>query len=233
MSLMGELMSQAKVIRPELNTTNSSARARKIVNFEAEYYLNALVALGALIFLAPLMIIVALAVFLQDGGPIVFAHRRIGKDGQAFPCLKFRSMAVDAERRLAELLASDPAARAEWAASHKLKADPRVTPLGDFLRRSSLDELPQLFNVLRGEMSLVGPRPVVHAESAHYGHWFESYCSVRPGITGLWQVSGRSDVSYRQRVALDVLYVRRKCLAMDFGILVQTVPAVFLRRGSC
>jgi exopolysaccharide production protein ExoY len=230
---MGELMSQAKVIRPELTTTSSSVRARRIVNFEAEYFLNALVALGGLVFLAPLMIVVALAVYLQDGGPIFFAHRRIGKDGRAFPCLKFRSMAVDAEARLAHLLATDPAARAEWTASHKLKADPRVTKLGDFLRRSSLDELPQLFNVLRGEMSLVGPRPVVHAESAHYGHWFDSYCSVRPGITGLWQVSGRSDVSYRQRVALDVLYVRRKCLAMDFGILVQTVPAVFLRRGSC
>jgi len=230
---MGEMMSQAKVIRPELTTANRSTSARKVVNFEAEYFLNALIAFGALIFLAPLMIVVALAVYLQDGGPIFFAHRRIGKDGRPFPCLKFRSMAVDAEARLQQLLASDPAARAEWTANHKLKFDPRVTKLGDFLRRSSLDELPQLFNVLRGEMSLVGPRPVVHAESAHYGHWFDTYCSVRPGITGLWQVSGRSDVSYRQRVALDVLYVRRKCLAMDFGILVQTVPAVFMRRGSC
>ena len=232
MRLMGEMMSQAKVIRPELTTANRS-HTRKVVNFEAEYFLNALVAFGALIFLAPLMLAVAAAVYLQDGGPIFFAHRRIGKDGRPFPCLKFRSMAVDAEARLQHLLASDPAARAEWNANHKLKADPRVTRLGDFLRRSSLDELPQLFNVLRGEMSLVGPRPVVHAESAHYGHWFDIYCSVRPGITGLWQVSGRSDVSYRQRVALDVLYVRRKCLAIDFGILVQTVPAVFLRRGSC
>jgi exopolysaccharide production protein ExoY len=233
MRLMGEMMSQAKVIRPELTTADRAANARRVVNFEAEYFLNALIAFGALIFLAPLMLAVALAVHMQDRGPIFFAHRRIGRDGRAFPCFKFRSMAVDAEARLADLLARDPAARAEWTASHKLKVDPRVTKLGDFLRRSSLDELPQLFNVLRGEMSLVGPRPVVHAESAHYGHWFDSYCSVRPGITGLWQVSGRSDVSYRQRVALDVLYVRRKCLAMDFGILVQTVPAVFLRRGSC
>ena len=132
---MGELMSQAKVIRPELNTTNASVRTRRIVNFEAEYFLNALIALGALVFLAPLMIVVALAVYLQDGGPIFFAHRRIGKDGRAFPCLKFRSMAVDAEARLKQLLATDPAARAEWTASHKLKVDPRVTPLGDFLRR--------------------------------------------------------------------------------------------------
>lgn len=226
-------MSQAKVLRSDLRSIDKAAETRALRRFDLEYFLNAFIACGALVFLAPLMLVVAAAVYLQDRGPILFAHRRIGKDGHAFPCLKFRSMAVDAEARLAELLANDPDARQEWTANHKLKVDPRVTPLGDFLRRSSLDELPQLFNVLRGEMSLVGPRPVVHAEATHYGRWFRNYCSVRPGITGLWQVSGRSDVCYRQRVALDVLYVRRKSLVMDFGILVQTVPAVFLRRGSC
>ena len=226
-------MSQTKVFQTDLAAVGQSSRSRKLEERDLEYFLNALLAAGALLFLAPLMIIISLMVFLHDGGPIFFAHRRVGRGGRSFPCLKFRSMATDAEARLEKLLAADPEAQQEWAASHKLRADPRITRIGDFLRRSSLDELPQLINVLRGEMSLVGPRPVVHAESAHYGHWFESYCSVRPGITGLWQVSGRSDVCYRRRVALDVLYVRRKSLAMDFGILVQTVPAVLLHRGSC
>jgi lipopolysaccharide/colanic/teichoic acid biosynthesis glycosyltransferase len=227
------MMSEAKVFESDLTATKTSARARKVGDFDAEYFLNAFIACGALLFLAPLMIAVALAVYLHDGGPIFFAHRRIGRNGRPFPCLKFRSMAVDAEARLERLLATDLQAQREWAATHKLRVDPRITRIGDFLRRSSLDELPQFLNVLRGEMSLVGPRPVVQAEAKHYGRWFGNYCSVRPGITGLWQVSGRSDVSYRQRVALDVLYVRRKSLVMDFGILVQTVPAVLARRGSC
>ena len=227
------MMSQAKVFRTDPSALGGSVRARRLANRDLEYFLNAFLALGALLFLAPLMIAVALAVHLHDGGPIFFAHRRIGRGGRHFPCLKFRSMAVDAEARLEKLLASDPQAQREWAANHKLQVDPRVTKVGDFLRRSSLDELPQLLNVLRGEMSLVGPRPVVHAEAVHYGRWFDSYCSVRPGITGLWQVSGRSDVCYRRRVALDVLYVRRKSLAMDMGILVRTVPAVLLHKGSC
>ncbi len=140
-------------------------------------------------------------------------------------------MAIDAEQRLQQLLATDATARAEWALDHKLKRDPRITPLGQFLRTSSLDELPQLFNVLRGEMSLVGPRPVVQAESVKYGSRFKAYCSVRPGITGLWQVSGRNDVSYRRRVAMDVLYARYKSLPLDFKILLLTVPAVLLKRG--
>jgi lipopolysaccharide/colanic/teichoic acid biosynthesis glycosyltransferase len=178
------------------------------------------------------MIAVGMAVYLGDGGPMFFAHRRVGRHGVPFPCLKFRSMAIDADLRLERLLAADVEARREWDADHKLRADPRVTPVGDFLRRSSLDELPQLFNVLRGDMSLVGPRPIVQAEAAKYGRRFKSYCKVRPGITGLWQVSGRNDVCYRERVALDVLYARRKSLAMDAGILIKTVPAVLLRRGS-
>jgi lipopolysaccharide/colanic/teichoic acid biosynthesis glycosyltransferase len=210
-----------------------SSSSPEPAGLDLEHLTNALIAFAILVFAAPLMVAVAVAVFLEDGGPILFAHQRVGRGGRGFPCLKFRSMAVDAEARLEQVLAADPGARAEWAANHKLQNDPRITAVGDFLRRSSLDELPQLLNVLRGEMSLVGPRPVVQAEAAHYGHWFDSYCAVRPGITGLWQVSGRSDTRYRQRVALDVLYVRRKSLSMDFTILVRTVPAVLLRRGSC
>jgi lipopolysaccharide/colanic/teichoic acid biosynthesis glycosyltransferase len=194
--------------------------------------MNIIVALVALIFLAPVMIAVAMSVFAQDGGPILFAHRRIGRGGRHFLCLKFRTMAVDAERRLADLLAADPDARAEWERDHKLRDDPRVTGLGAFLRRSSLDELPQLFNVLRGEMSLVGPRPIVDAEVAKYGHRFGHYCAVKPGITGLWQVSGRNDTSYRTRIALDCVYARERSLLLDSYIILSTVPAVLSRRGS-
>ena len=194
--------------------------------------LNVMVALLALVFLLPVMLFVALAVFAQDGGPILFAHRRIGLNGRTFPCLKFRSMAVDAEERLAALLASDPTARAEWEADHKLRRDPRVTHLGAFLRKTSLDELPQLINVLRGEMSLVGPRPIVEAEVPKYGRRFRNYCQVKPGITGLWQVSGRNDTSYRTRVALDCVYARRRNIGLDAYIIAATVPAVLTRRGS-
>jgi len=194
--------------------------------------MNAVLAVIALVFLAPVMLAVALAVFLQDGGPVLFAHRRIGRNGRYFHCLKFRSMASDAERRLTELLATDPAARQEWERDHKLRNDPRVTKLGAFLRKSSLDELPQLINVLRGEMSLVGPRPIVDAEVAKYGRRFANYCAVKPGITGLWQVSGRNDTSYRTRVALDCVYAKRRNLFLDSFIILCTVPAVLTRRGS-
>jgi lipopolysaccharide/colanic/teichoic acid biosynthesis glycosyltransferase len=194
--------------------------------------MNALIAIIALIFLAPVMLAVAVAVFMQDGGPPVFAHRRIGRGGRYFYCLKFRSMAIDAERRLNDLLASDPQARAEWDKDHKLRNDPRVTRLGAFLRKSSLDELPQLFNVLKGEMSLVGPRPIVDAEVAKYGRRFASYCAVKPGITGLWQVSGRNDVSYRTRVALDCIYARSYSPRLYLWIVIVTIPAVLSRNGS-
>jgi lipopolysaccharide/colanic/teichoic acid biosynthesis glycosyltransferase len=194
--------------------------------------MNFLIALVALIFLAPLMITVALLVYAQDGGPAIFAHKRLGKGGRHFRCLKFRSMAMDAEERLADLLARDPAARAEWEKDHKLRNDPRVTKLGAFLRKSSLDELPQLFNVLRGEMSLVGPRPIVDAEVTKYGRRFRHYCAVKPGITGLWQVSGRNDTSYRSRVAMDCIYAERRNTLLDAKIILATVPAVLLSRGS-
>ncbi len=199
---------------------------------DQEFILNFTAAIFLLLFFAPLMLAVALAVFVQDGGPIIFAHRRLGRGGRFFSCLKFRSMATDAQTRLHLLLAANPEARAEWDRDHKLRNDPRITRLGDFLRRSSLDELPQLFNVLRGEMSLVGPRPIVEAEARRYGRRIRHYCSVRPGITGLWQVSGRNDTSYRRRVAIDVVYSRNKSLLLDARILLMTIPAVLLRRGS-
>jgi lipopolysaccharide/colanic/teichoic acid biosynthesis glycosyltransferase len=178
------------------------------------------------------MILVALAIWCQDRGPVFFAHRRIGRHGRRFSCLKFRSMAIDAPERLRDVLAADSEARAEWERDHKLRNDPRVTQLGVFLRKTSLDELPQLINVVRGEMDLVGPRPIVDGEIVKYGSRFKHYCSVNPGITGLWQVSGRSDTSYRSRVAMDCLYARSKSLPLDLWILLATVPAVLLRKGS-
>lgn len=194
--------------------------------------MNCGIAAVALLFFLPLMVLVALMVWVHDRGPILFAHRRIGRGGRYFPCLKFRSMAVDAQERLQALLDTDPAARAEWERDHKLRNDPRVTKLGAFLRKTSLDELPQLINVLRGDMDLVGPRPIVDAEVGKYGRRFKAYCAVNPGITGLWQVSGRNDTSYRARVAMDCVYARSKTPALDLWVMVCTVPAVLMRKGS-
>jgi len=189
-------------------------------------------AIALLILFGPLMTLIAITVFITDPGPILFRQPRIGRDGQMFKCLKFRTMSVDAEQRLAALLKSDAVARAEWERDHKLRRDPRVVGIGRFLRRSSLDELPQLFNVLWGEMSLVGPRPIVEAEACRYGKYLIYYCAVRPGITGLWQISGRNDVHYRRRVALDVVYARKCKVADNLRILFLTVPCVLGARGS-
>jgi len=211
----------------QLSTTD--VRARRL---EASRGLDIALSLGLLLFALPLMLVVAIAIKVQDGGPILFGHGRIGRGGRTFRCWKFRSMVVDAEARLAAVLASDPAARAEWEADHKLRRDPRITPLGVFLRVTSIDELPQLLNVLAGDMSLVGPRPIVMAEVARYGRWFRHYCQVRPGITGLWQVSGRNDVDYRRRVAMDVLFAKSRSAKRYLWILIMTVPAVAKRQGS-
>ena len=191
-----------------------------------------LVAAILLVLFAPLL--AALAVLVRrDGGPALYRHQRIGADGRMFACIKFRTMVVDAERQLRRLLDADPRAAAEWADGQKLANDPRITRIGSFLRRSSLDELPQLFNVLRGEMSLVGPRPIVAAEAARYGADIQYYYEAKPGITGLWQVSGRSDTGYAVRVKLDVWYVRNWTLWHDIAILFKTIPAVFWQRGAC
>ncbi len=185
----------------------------------------------ALVILAPLMVLIALAIRIQGGGTALFGQQRIGRGGYRFVCFKFRSMIPDAEAKLADYLAAHPEARAEWDADHKLRYDPRVTGFGHFLRKSSLDELPQLLNVLRGHMSLVGPRPIVDAEVSRYGRYFNHYCQVRPGLTGLWQVMGRNDVSYRRRVAIDVTFVRLRSTRLYFQILARTVPAVLNKTG--
>ncbi|MFO6448750.1 sugar transferase [Erythrobacter sp. NE805] len=194
--------------------------------------LDIVIAALALAFFLPLFAVTAIAIKLTDPGPVLFGHRRIGLGGKSFRCWKFRSMVVDAEARLANILANDPEAAREWAEQQKLTDDPRVTRLGNFLRRSSLDELPQLWNVLVGEMSIVGPRPIVETEAARYGPHFALYCLVRPGITGLWQISGRSDIHYFERVLLDVRYVSSRTTWRDLRIIVLTVPSVLAARGS-
>ena len=186
----------------------------------------------AIVFISPLLLCIAVLLKIKDPGPIFFAQNRIGRDGREFRCLKFRTMVVDAQERLDALLTSDPVAAQEWRMSQKLKDDPRVTPLGDFLRRSSLDELPQLFNIFKGEMSIVGPRPIVRNEAARYGDMYDFYLSTRPGLTGLWQISGRSDTSYDERVNLDVTYVRDWSVTTDIKIMAMTVPAVLFSKGA-
>ena len=189
-------------------------------------------AIAFLLLFAPFMLVVALLALAFQGRPILFAQKRLGKNGAPFPCFKFRTMAPDGQRVLDEHLAANPAARREWAATQKLTNDPRITPLGHVMRKLSVDELPQFINVVRGEMSLVGPRPIVASEIRFYGQHIDAYQSVRPGITGPWQVGGRSNTSYARRVQLDVEYVRDWSLTKDMLILAKTVPAVLSSDGS-
>lgn len=187
----------------------------------------------ALVLASPLMLAAALAIGLTMGRPVIFSHQRVGLHGRLFRCYKFRTMVNGAQDRLDTYLSNNPEASTMWAEQQKLPDDPRVTPLGHLLRRSSIDELPQLFNVLRGEMSCVGPRPVTNSElSDRYGNRARYYRKTRPGLTGLWQVSGRSSLSYRRRITLDCTYVRRWSLLRDLYIMLKTIPALMRFRDS-
>ena len=189
------------------------------------------VSLSILAAATPLLLWVALKV-KSSGGAIFYGHKRRGQHNREFACYKFRTMAPNADQLLQELLAKDPEARAEWERDFKLKNDPRITPIGRFLRRTSLDELPQLWNVLKGDMSLVGPRPIVEAELERYGSQIEYYLEAKPGITGLWQISGRNDITYDTRVYLDAWYVKNWSLFNDIVILLRTVKVVFRPEGA-
>ena len=180
------------------------------------------------------IIAVAIAVRLTTGSPVIFGHKRIGRDGREFKCYKFRSMVPDADKVLAHLLATDAEAREEWNRDFKLKSDPRVTRVGSFIRKTSLDEFPQLWNVVVNDMSIVGPRPVVKKELDQYyvGPWKAHYLSVKPGLTGLWQVSGRNDMDYSERVELDRSYVCSWGVFSDFMIVMRTVGVMFRRKGA-
>ncbi len=191
-----------------------------------------LLALSLTLLLSPFLLGLYLWVWVASDGKPVFRQRRVGQNGQPFKIYKFRTMRADAAEQLEKILDADPAAREEWERDRKLKNDPRITRIGGFLRRTSLDELPQLINVLRGQMSLVGPRPIIEEEIVAYGDYIDYYQQVRPGITGLWQVSGRNELSYAERVQLDVWYVRNWSLELDLIILTKTFVAVLLRKGS-
>ena len=184
------------------------------------------------IVISPILIVIALWIYKDSPGPVIFKHRRIGKNGKEFNCYKFRSMCVDAKEKLEQLLKTDPEAKAEWEKDFKLKSDPRITKSGAFLRKTSLDELPQIFNVLKGEMSLVGPRPIIREEMIRYGEYIEDYLMVKPGITGMWQVSGRSDTGYKERVQLDSWYVRNWSVWLDLMLLWRTMKIVIKCKGA-
>jgi exopolysaccharide production protein ExoY len=198
------------------------------VGLTSKRVIDVILALSGIVLLAPLLIICFAVTVATSPGPALFRHKRVGFNGKYFDCLKFRTMVVDAPERLRQLLETDPMAAAEWASQRKLRYDPRVTAIGSILRKSSLDELPQLFNVLRGDMSIVGPRPVTDEELALYSDSITAYLACRPGVTGLWQVSGRSTTTYKKRIACDTFYARSWSMSLDAKILIVTIPALLL-----
>ena len=212
-----------------LSIRNNLARRR---NRLAKRIFDLILTIIGGILISPILLILAVVVGVDNKGRIIFAHRRVGRKGKPFPCYKFQTMVPNAQERLEEYLAKNPEARKEWEESFKLTNDPRVTKLGAFLRKTSLDELPQLWNVLMGDMSLVGPRPIVAKEVKFYGENIEEYYMVPPGITGLWQVNGRSDTTYEERVGMDTWYVRNWSVWIDLVYLFKTVKTVFTGKGA-
>ncbi len=204
-----------------------SLRSRRMLKRAFDVVMSAFL----LVLLSPFFCLISLAV-RRDGGRAIFGHERIGRGGKKFACWKFRTMVTNADAVLADLLARDAKAREMWEREFKLKDDVRVTPVGRLLRETSLDELPQLWNVLRGDMSLVGPRPIVEAELQKYGEFKSRYLSATPGMTGLWQISGRNDVDYETRVNLDTAYISNWSLTEDFRILIRTFSVVLRRVGA-
>ena len=221
----GMMEEQAVVLRVQNNLARKSNRIAKRI-----FDILATVCGGILIL--PILAIVAVLIYLDSPGPIVFGHKRVGQGGKEFPCYKFRSMVPNAQEALEVYLKENPAAREEWEREFKLKDDPRVTRIGKFLRKTSLDELPQLWNVLVGDMSLVGPRPIVRDEIVKYGDYINDFYLVPPGITGVWQVSGRSDTTYEERVLMDSWYVHNWSVWIDIVYLLKTVLVVYKAKGA-
>ena len=211
---------------------NPAGTSSQPIGLTSKRFADIILALSGIVLLAPLLIICYVATVIASPGPAFFGHRRVGFKGKHFDCLKFRTMVTDAPERLRHLLDSDPVAAAEWTANRKLRYDPRVTAIGAILRKSSLDELPQLFNVLRGDMSIVGPRPVTEEELVRYSGAVNAYLACRPGITGLWQVSGRSTTTYNKRIACDTFYARNWSMTLDAKIVIVTIPALLLSDGA-
>lgn len=186
-----------------------------------------------MLFFSPLMLLVAFIIKISSPGKVFFSHERIGRGGKKFRCYKFRTMYPDAEERLKEILKENPEKLREWSQNQKLKNDPRITPIGEILRKTSLDEFPQFWNVLKGDLSVVGPRPVVESEIIdHFGPKAEKILSIRPGITGIWQVSGRSDTCYQTRILLDEKYVDQRSMLFDLILIIKTIPSVVLFKGA-
>jgi len=202
--------------------------------FRIKRVFDVIFSLFAIFITLPLMIPIALLIKLTDRGPIFYKQRRVGYKGKEFYIYKFRSMYPDADKRLKEILEKDPKAREEWETTFKLKNDPRVTPIGRFLRKTSLDELPQFFNVLKGDMSVVGPRPVVKEElEKFYKDKAKYYLSVKPGVTGYWQVEGRSNIEdYKKRVEMDVWYVKNRSIWLDIKIILKTIWVMLTGKGA-
>lgn len=205
----------------------------EIKHIPLKRFFDLVFSLSVLIFAAPLFLIIALLVLVPSRGKIVYAHKRVGRGGKIFRCYKFRTMYHNADERLKQLLEQNPELREEWSRAFKLQKDPRVTPVGRILRKTSLDELPQFLNVLKGDLSVVGPRPVIEEEMRKYmGPKAAKILSIRPGITGLWQVSGRSDTSYVTRIALDENYVDTHSFTLDMKLILKTIPAILSSRGA-
>jgi exopolysaccharide production protein ExoY len=196
------------------------------IGLASKRIVDIILALCGIVLLAPFFGICYVGTACFSPGAVLFRHKRVGFNGKQFDCLKFRTMAIDASERLQRHLEADPAAAAEWIATRKLRNDPRVTTIGALLRKSSLDELPQLFNVLKGDMSIVGPRPVTEEELGRYSDAINAYYACRPGITGLWQVSGRSATTFQRRVVLDSYYAHHWSMSLDVKIIMATIPEV-------
>ncbi|WP_322030666.1 sugar transferase [Paraburkholderia sp. J76] len=217
--------------REALEVDSRSTVRDAVIGHALKRAFDIVAAVSAMVLLSPLLVVIALMV-KRDHGPALYGHTRVGRHGKKFRCLKFRSMVMNSEQVLKDLLEHDPEARAEWEREFKLKNDVRVTRIGHFLRRTSLDELPQLWNVLRGQMSFVGPRPIIDQELERYGEASKYYLMATPGITGLWQVSGRNDIDYATRVSLDVAYVMNWTFRKDIGILFKTFFVVIRGTGA-
>lgn len=205
----------------------------KIESIPSKRMFDVLFSLGVLIMLAPLFACIALAIWLSSGGSAIYVQKRVGRGGRVFKCYKFRTMYLDADRRLPELLSQNPRLRHEWTTHQKLQDDPRVFPVGRWLRRTSLDELPQFWNVVKGDLSVVGPRPYMVYQKRQMGSLAPIILSLRPGVTGLWQTSGRSRTTFTQRIALDAAYVGRRTFWLDLKLILKTIPQVFFSIDAC
>jgi exopolysaccharide production protein ExoY len=224
MSLMTDDLAGEPQAAVATKTARKSRRTKRVMDVG--------IVLLSLPFLLPFLLLIAVALLVVDGRPIIFRHKRVGRNGRTFECLKFRTMRKDADKALAELLARDPARMAEWKETQKLKADPRVHLIGKYLRITSVDELPQLLNVLRGEMSLVGPRPIVPDEMERYGSRLYAYLAMKPGLTGLWQISRRAETTYDERIEMDVDYYHKCSVLTDMVIIWKTVGVVVFARNE-